>query len=208
MNNKSNVDMDENCAKFLIVAIIAAILGYCLYNSLFRDVEKTSFYNLCGISCEKVEINNKLVEPLQCLNNDKVSKINLGYNRRYPDTLYMFINYKNIDNEEVRIRTMTTVKGNFIWEDDENYSITDNSYSDMIGKISFDNKTGYTYLITPKESLKMNREDYLSYLNKLGPKMCESMKNEDYSIVYDKKMKQEKAKQEKMNEKENSKRWE
>lgn len=89
MNNKSNKDIDENCAKFLIVAIILAILGYSLYNSIFRDVEKTSFYNLCGISCEKVEISNKLVEPLQCLNNDKVSKINLSYNRRYPDTLYM-----------------------------------------------------------------------------------------------------------------------
>ena len=35
MNNKSNKDIDENCAKFLIVAIILAILGYSLYSFSF-----------------------------------------------------------------------------------------------------------------------------------------------------------------------------
>ena len=44
MNKKHNKDIDDNCFKFLLVIMISLILGYILCNSLFRDVEKTSFY--------------------------------------------------------------------------------------------------------------------------------------------------------------------
>ena len=172
---------------FIVIGIVAIVFTFI---NKISDVEKTSFYNICGISCTKVEINKDLVKPLQCLNNYRVRKINLAYSGMYLD---MFVNYKNslkqVDRLNVKVK-LTDSDFMWDWEFSGNEPLPNYiDRSDIVGKLSF--RSNKVILVTPDKSLTMNKDMYLKYINQLGERMCKVINIREAEIKQNKKQKEE-----------------
>lgn len=168
---------------FMVIGIVAIVF---IFINKISDVEKTSFHNICGIACTKVEINKDLVKPLQCLNNYRIRKINLAYSGIYLD---MFVNYKNSFKETERLNVAVKLTdSDFLWDGKwsgneplPNYI----DHSDIVAKLSF--RGNKVRLVTPDESLGMNKQMYLKYINQLSEKMCREINIRENEIKENKK---------------------
>lgn len=168
---------------FMVIGIVAIVF---IFINKISDVEKTSFHNICGIACTKVEINKDLVKPLQCLNNNRIRKINLAYSGIYLD---MFVNYKNSLKETERLNVAVKLTdSDFLWDGKwsgneplPNYI----DHSDIVAKLSF--RGNKVRLVTPDESLGMNKQMYLKYINQLSEKMCREINIRENEIKENKK---------------------
>lgn len=168
---------------FIFIGIVAIVFTFI---NKISDVEKTSFHNICGIACTKVEINKDLVKPLQCLNNYRVRKINLAYSGMYLD---MFVNYKNslkqVDRLNVKVK-LTDSDFMWDWEFSGNEPLPNYiDRSDIVGKLSF--RFNKVILVTPDKSLTMNKDMYLKYINQLSEKMCREINIRENEIKKNKK---------------------
>lgn len=177
---------ESNPVIIFFIAIIVVAIIFTFINKI-SDVEKTSFHNICGIACTKVEINKDLVKPLQCLNNYRVRKINLAYSGIYLD---MFVNYKNSFKETERLNVAVKLTDpDFLWDGQwsgneplPNYI----NHSDIVAKLSF--RGNKVVLVTPDTSLGMNKQTYLKYINQLSEKMCVEINNKENEIKQNKKL--------------------
>lgn len=163
-----------------LILILSGVL-YALWPSY--DIDSTSYNYKCE-NCQKVIIEKEKISNLNCLNSEKISNINIGYNV-YDDGIkvsengiptnfiYMFINYKNSLGKTERLKAYREIHdSNFFWEEN------------TVAKIIFeDNKIN---LITSKKSLMMEKDFYLRILEELSIKSCNNIQDMENKINIEK----------------------